>query len=565
MENKLDARGEPCVTTISIKGNAGSRMTFKGVDVVIDLDGIITTHNDKPVPLLYDHNNNEQLGYAAGLTVNKDGVFLDGKLTINSDRVDNIRDSWRAGQPWQASLGFVIVDGENVPDGASAIVNGREELGPVTIAHAIEIMECSIVTFGADDRTEILNASKNTDENGGYITAAASVVVNNAVELDAPAINVKHKGNTMTENETKPNNTRIAALACLMQAGAKVNPAEYKESELEAANQLKGLDFRSIVEAASGWQATHAERSDCGEWLRAAASSFGLNQILQTISSELLIKFVDVENELWRQVFKVTSCTDTRPSYRFKELGEFMLKKNIAGQDMEHAVYSDVKAVISADLYTRQFAITEEEVLAGNSIGALEDILKQAAVGASRTVRHVLWSKFLDPQNCQFDGQAFFSGARGNVSSGMALNYDNLATAIGAFHKLNNRGINPSILLVPSSLWAKAQTLCKATNFYTTAGTGADVNPIISSGVRPVCVPDLELADNGGAYSQTTWYLLAEPNVIPAFEATFIGGNSTPRLRRQDINIGFAGIKFDCTLGFGCAQLDPAGIWKYTE
>lgn len=562
---EINARATPEASEIKIKANGGSRMSFPDRDVVIDLSGIIATHNDKAIPLLYNHDKKAPIGYAAKIEVKpEDGIFLTGKLTIDNECTNNIRDSWREGQPWEASLGFLIVEAEEVPEGAVVEVNGRQEVGPVTIARAVEVMECSVVTFGADSDTYILKASEK-DTGTVYVfkaSATFNILNNKADDLTPPAIDVS-RGKAMMEEENKLNNTRIASLACLMRAGVSVKAENYKEAELEAANQIKGLDFRSIIEASTGWTPTHAERSNCGEWLRAAASSFGLNQILQTVSSEMLLRFVDNENELWRKVFKVTSCADTRPSYRFKENGSFELKKNIPGMEMEHAVYSDEKAVISADLYTKQFSITEEEILAGNALGAMEDLLRQAAAGSARTVKSVLWGKFLNPGNSQFDGQAFFSSSRGNATASSALTYDNLAAAIGSFHQINGRGILPSILLVPASLWATAQTLCKATSFYD-GGSGANINPITTAGLTPVCVPDLELEALGGAYSSTTWYLLADPAQIPAFEATFVGGTSTPRLRRQDINIGFAGIKFDCTLGFGCAAIDPTGISKYT-
>lgn len=559
---ELQAEAKPISSEIEIKGNAGSRMTFTQGDVVIDLAGIITTMNDGSIPLLYAHDSNEQIGFADRVDVREDGIYLKGKLTMDTQRCSNIKNSFKEGQPWQASLGFTIVEGREVAEGEEVEVNGRIEQGPLTIAQAIEIRECSIVTFGADSHTEIIKA--NAEEQ--VIEAEATVNVNTTSDelTESGIVASNMKGNTMEELNLT-NNTRIASLAVMMQAGANINERNYKEAELEAANQLKDLDFRSIVEAASGWTPTHSQRSNAGEWLQAAASSYGLNNIITTVSGEMLLKYMDNEKEPWRQIFKISSCSDQRPSYRYKigANGGYDLKKVSAGAEFEHAVYDDAKAVISADLYARQCVITEEELLAGNAVGALADILRQSAAGAKQCIKNVLYKCFLNP-TCQFDSTNFFDATRGNTFSSKALNYANLAEGVAAFTKANDRGIEAKYLVVPASLWAVAQTLCKATSMYTSSGSGVDINPIASKGLVPVAIPDLELQKYGGNYSSTTWYLMADPQTLTAFEATFLNGNTTPRMRRQDVVVGFAGIKFDTSLIFGCASLDPTGICKFT-
>lgn len=558
----LQAEAVPISSEIEIKGNAGSRMTFAQGDVVIDLNGIITTMNDGSIPLLYGHDQNEQIGFANQVEVREDGIYLKGKLTMDTQRCSNIKNSFKEGQPWQCSLGFVIHEAKEVVEGEEVEINGRIEQGPLTIAQAIEIKECSIVTFGADSKTEIIKAEAQEK----VIEAEATVNVNiTSDELTESTIVANSKGTIMTEELNMNNNTRIASLAVMMQANAPINERNYKEAELEAANQLKDLDFRSIVEAASGWCPTHSERSNAGEWLQAAASSYGLNNIITTVSSEMLLKYMDNEKEPWRQIFKISSCSDQRPSYRYKigTNGGYDLKKVSAGAEFEHAVYDDAKAVISADLYARQCVITEEELLAGNTVGALADILRQSAAGAKQCIKNVLYKCFLNPV-CQFDSTNFFDASRGNTFSNKELNYANLAEGVAKFYSCNERGVDPKYLVVPSSLWAVAQTLCKATSMYTTSGSGADINPIASAGLTPVAIPDLELAKYGGNYSSSTWYLMADPQTLTAFEATFLNGNTTPRMRRQDVTVGFAGIKFDTSLIFGCASLDPQGVVKFT-
>lgn len=558
--NIIEATAQPQTTEIVIKGNGGSRMSFENGDVVIDLNGIIATHKDGSVPILYGHDHDDQLGFASTVEVKEDGIYLIGKLTMDTKRCGNIRNSWREGQPWEASLGFIVVEGENVAEGQTVAVNGREEVGPLTIAKAIEIMEVSIVTFGADENTSIVQAQREENDvvSAPAIASVKEINVEATIE-ESPIVTSCRKGIEM-ENTTT-NNVRVASLACLMQANA-VNEKNWNEFELEAAHQLKDLDFRSIVDAACGQNPTYAQRSNVGEWLT-AASSYGLNNILQTVSSEMLQQFVAVESEPWRDVFKITSCSDTRPNYRYKIGGQFELKKTEKGKEFDNIVYGDEKATIAADWYARQGAVTAEEIQSGAVIGAIADIAKQASYGATECINKVLWSKFLNPGNSQFDGSAFFASTRNNTYSNKALSYATLAEGIGNFYKTNERGINPSILLVPASLWAEAVTLTKATSFYDGA-SGANVNPITSAGLKVVAVPHLEYASLGGNYSSSSWYLLANPNAIPAFEATFYNGVTTPRVRRQDINIGYNEIRFDTAICFGVAQMDPAGVVQFT-
>lgn len=541
-------------TKIKLLANTGDVMQIGGGPVVVNLDGVIDTRKGAAVPILMEHDRTRVIGYASIDSVTSDGVTMSGTITSNGDDAAAFLSSLEAGQPWGVSIGFCILERREVETGADVVVNNACVPGPVTIADGVELYEVSIVSIPADASAKVLEVAE------GAYTCAASVVEYNA-GFNPPNVIKPKKGDNM-ETENTVNNTRVASLAAMMQAGAKIDERAYKASELEAANQIKDLDFRSIVEASAGWTPTHAERSNAGEWLK-AASSYGLSNIVTSVASEILLKYFDDTAEPWRKIFKISSCADMRPAYRYRVNGGYEMRKIGAGGEFPHITYSDEKRVISADLYASQASIPEAEILAGNTIGAIDDIMKRAA-GASKTcIKSVLYKTFTGASETFGGGNYYITG--GNSFTGKDLTFENLTAAVSDFYAWNKCGAAPRYLVVPGSKWALANTLLNSTAFYTNNGDtpAADTNPLHTLGIEVVAVPELDLAEFGG--DGGSWYLLADPNTLPAFEAVFLNGQTTPRMRRQDINIGFDGIRFDTSIIFGAAEMDNRGAVKFAE
>lgn len=320
-----------------IKANAGSRMSFPDGDVVIDLAGMVSQKDSRAIPILYGHDWDAQLGHATVARVDESGVWLEGVVSVPSERAKEWAESAKAGFPWQASLGFLVTDSIKIEDDDEIEVNGRTEKGEVTIATGVQIWECSVVTFGADSQTsaeitasrpagivkvfdnkevesmeikENLNEAKSAE--APVVKAEEPVVdelekiraarVKENERIDALEAIAKQYGDreylnaAITEGWTAdrleletlrharrnapapcaPSNVDagdVAAAAMLRACGVKPSERMFGQAVLEAAERVKSSDLRGVFEAATGFAPTEAQRYDGREYFQAASIS----------------------------------------------------------------------------------------------------------------------------------------------------------------------------------------------------------------------------------------------------------------------------------------------------
>lgn len=320
-----------------IKANAGSRMSFPDGDVVIDLAGVVSQKDARAIPILYGHDWDAQLGHATVARVDESGVWLEGVVSVPSERAKEWAESAKAGFPWQASLGFLVTDSIKIEDDDEIEVNGRTEKGEVTIATGVQIWECSVVTFGADSQTsaeitasrpagivkvfdnkevESMEIKENLIEaksaEAPTVNAEEPVVdelekiraarVEENKRIDALEAIAKQYGDreylnaAITEGWTAdrleletlrharrnapspcaPSNvdaSDVAAAAMLRACGVKPSERMFGQAVLEAAERVKSSDLRGVFEAATGFAPTEAQRYDGREYFQAASIS----------------------------------------------------------------------------------------------------------------------------------------------------------------------------------------------------------------------------------------------------------------------------------------------------
>lgn len=142
---------------IKLKARSGDAIThwFWG-KVIHDLAGM---HTHKPrLTIDYAHNDNEVLGYLNHFDVSGGDLVASGALTPwrDDDRASEVMFKMRQGVPYEASIFFggEGIKLEEVAEGVSAMVNGRQFDGPGVIVREWPLRGVAICPYGADQNTE---------------------------------------------------------------------------------------------------------------------------------------------------------------------------------------------------------------------------------------------------------------------------------------------------------------------------------------------------------------------------------------------------------------------------
>ena len=94
-----------------------------------------------------------------GLTdnIHNDGtkLTLAGSITGQSALALQVLAQAAAGHTWQASIGAMVIESEDIPAGQTATANGQTFTGPVVIARRAVLRETSVLPMGADSTTSV--------------------------------------------------------------------------------------------------------------------------------------------------------------------------------------------------------------------------------------------------------------------------------------------------------------------------------------------------------------------------------------------------------------------------
>ena len=587
-----------------IVANTGDRMDFDDTSVVLDMDNLTMSTHTETDPILYNHNWQEPIGHATAIAMESGRLIIDADISCVSEKAKEIQASLQNGFPWQASLGFSILGGTDVMEGDSHLVNGRQESNCI-IANNIDVWECSVVLFGADSKTQtMISAKQKTDsvqggevkmEDNKIIEAQADPIAEmreaqakeqeriDALRLIANKYNAGNVADAIRNGTTAerfelevlreahanpapaihveasretPLGKDVLSISALRMAGLPTD--KFSEQALEATDKLGTQDFRAIVEAATGYNPTTAQRANGIEWL-AGASTYNLDVLLVQTSNDVLEQSWQVTDDTWKSIFKQTSVPDFKTYKRYEMYSDYKFKKIARGGEMPHGRYDDSNySTIAAETYGRQEEITWQDIVDGQALGVWSDILTRFAYGASQAVNEAAWAGFLNQKKRGDQGHNFFDVNNGNLGQNLPLTFDNLAQAATNFvmRKKDDPmnpddllGLTPAILLVPYSLKFKADLITHAV-LQGDSTRFQDYNPHAGQ-YNVIATPMLENASFGGRYSSEDWYLLTNPSVLSVGELVFLNGQQTPTIRQADLNIGKLGVGFDAHIDFG--------------
>jgi len=360
---------------------------------------------------------------------------------------------------------------------------------------------------------------------------------------------------------------QVFEAAGLMAAGVSMSRIEatYAEPVLEAANRMRGVGIQEFCEIVCGQQLPRF-RSDASGWLQAAFSTASLPGILSNIANKMLLEGYNYVEDAWRRIAKIASVNDFKEHSRYRMTGGFTFVQVGADGELKHGKIDEMKFGQKADTHGIMFSLTRQMII-NDDMGAFTDIPRQIGMGAAEAIADAVWGLWLRNPVCN-DGKPFFATDHRNFADGAdtALTVDGLTKAevtFGEQVKPNGRplGIPASILLVPTALKVPAEMLMKSVllNENTTTPKPS-ANPHTGK-FEVVSSVYLSSAAFTG-HSSKAWYLLSDPNRLPAIEIAFLNGVDRPTVEKTDADFNTLGIAFRGYIDFGVREQDFRGALK---
>jgi len=393
----------------------------------------------------------------------------------------------------------------------------------------------------------------------GWDETKVELHVLRASRPQVPAISTRHHNSS----------PQVFEAVALMASGLPNSQIEahYTEPVLEAADKLRGVGIQEFCELASGQRLPRFRRDATG-WLQAAFSTASLPGILSNIANKMLLEGYNYVEDAWRRIAKIASVNDFKEHTRYRMTGSFQFQQVGPDGELKHGQLGEQQFGQKADTHGIMFALTRQMII-NDDMGAFTDIPRQIGMGAAEAIADAVWGLWLS-NPVQADGKAFFHADHANYAAGAdtALTVDGLTDAEARFAKQTKPngkplGIGANTLLVPTALKVPAELLMKSLqlNETTTANKGKPAaNPHVGK-FDVVSSVYLSNATFTGA-SDKAWYLLADPNRLPAIEVAFLNGVDRPTVEKTDADFNTLGVQFRGYIDFGVREQDYRGALK---
>lgn len=381
------------------------------------------------------------------------------------------------------------------------------------------------------------------------ILARAEVAVIRGARPTAPAIHAS----------TKDFSGNVIEAALCQSAKVPGHERQYDDKTLQAAHSAYrgrlGLQRVLIMAAAAnGMQWSPGERlstANLRDVLRhaftpvhAGPATVSVSRILENVANkELLAGYESVDNT-WREISQVKPVVDFKTHTAYRLLDDMEYEELALGGKIKNGRIGDEVIERRAKTYAKMFSLDRQTII-NDDLSAFDDLRNRLGRGAAIKFSNLFWSTFMN-------NAAFFTSGNTNYIDGATTNLgtDGVGLGLGvkAFRKMTSptadgakrmgMNRNPSILLVPPELEGVAEALYKNQNL--AAVKTSDAN-IYANKYRPVVVSHLsESAFTGN--SSTAWYLLGDPQDLPAMHVAFLDGQENPTVESADADFDQLGI-----------------------
>lgn len=375
----------------------------------------------------------------------------------------------------------------------------------------------------------------------------------------APAVHAK----------TAEINGRVLEAVAMSASGRSFDSvkAMYDEQTIDASEKLRGIGLQEFCEIACN-KSLPRFRRDAHGWLEAAFSTTSLPGILSNVANKALLDGFSYVDDSWRKICKISSVNDFKQQTRYRMNGSFKFEKVGPAGELQHGTISEQSFTQKADTHGIMFALTRQMII-DDDLGAFTEIPRNIGIGAAESISDAVWSLLLSNPS-QSDGKTFFHADHHNLLTGSTTNLSvnsltDAEVAFGEQTKPNGRpiGIMPSIILVPTALRVDAELLYKSTQVNeTTTANSPKLKDNPHAGKFEVVTSTYLGNTSFSGNSKKAWYLLADPNRLPAIEVAFLNGMDRPHIERADADFNTLGMLFRGFIDFGVKEQDWRGIVK---
>ena len=423
-----------------------------------------------------------------------------------------------------------------------------------TDAEALEEIE----RIGNDAVTQ----SWSVDKTENKILRAQMLAQERGSRASAPAI---HSRSAAQVNDQAL--TAALLLSCGMKDEVLAKDRDIGERAVEVAWKRRGSGLHGLLAhalKAEGVDAPHGGdalfRAVVSHSIKAGFSTVNLAGILGAAGNKLLLQAftsVDATYPLIAQLVDVTNF-NTWTSYRLNDVGAFS-KVSSSGELRSGRLEQD-SYTNQLDTRGQMLTLTRQQIV-NDDLNAFQSLYAQMGRKAVLALEKALYALVMEGSD------VFYTSARGNRLTSTAFTLANLGAAEAAMiAQLDGDGepiyASPTTVIVPPALKATADTVYSSA---TVIGGSSNVpqDNAFRGRFRPVSSPYLSLSTMTGS-SATTWYMAANPDLLPAWQVAFLSGRRQPTVETADAAFNTLGMQMRCYFDFGVAQADYRGAIKAT-
>ena len=593
--------------------------------VVVDLAGLEIP--SQKIPVRFNHDPNSGIGHTTKIAVVESALVAEGVISRSTAAAMEVIESAKKGFPWQASVGLSVEDYEEIDEDEEVEVNGSKFTGPLIVISRSILDEISFVDLGADRNTTVSVAAKrsitmttNEQSTSKNETSAKAIIARAKAErrrlaairalieeaassrnvdielLERIAARAEDEGWDVQRTEleilraTRPRVKEVGqrqktytpavieaalCLSCGIPDERLAKDRDYGEKVVEQAWPLRRrglLGMLSLALEAAGVRVpynpnelydTIVQMQRSPNLQAAGFSTVNLPGILGNVANKILLDAFTQQPVTYDQIAAIEDFSNfhVHNIYRLDATGSFVRVPHDG--ELPHGQLVESAYTNKLDTYGMMLTITRQQIV-NDDLGAFKSLIAQLGRRARIALERALYNVVMEATD------NFYSAANGNRLTSAPLGIDSIGRARAALSKMLDANGDPlaiegQYILVPPELEPLALQIYTSMtlNETTEVNRPRPVNNPYVNRYKPVSSPFLS-SGSGAGQSPTTWYMIANPALVPAFQVAFLEGRRAPTIETADTEFRTLGLSMRAYWDFGVARIDPRGAIKAT-